>query len=72
MLLCSALHDHRLDVQVRNNSIGVRDFRIDAEKLRQRVEELGEEAENEERVRNDQKRSAKKRARIEKDDVINV
>nr|CRZ25577.1 Bm6138 [Brugia malayi] len=72
LLLCSALHDHRLDVQVRNNSIGVRDFRIDAEKLRQRVEELGEEAENEERVRNDQKRSAKKRARIEKDDVINV
>ncbi|KAK6101741.1 FANCI helical domain 2 family protein [Brugia pahangi] len=72
LLLCSALHDHRLDVQVRNNSIGVRDFRIDAEKLRQRVEELGEEAEKEERVRNDQKRSAKKRARIEKDDAINV
>ncbi|EJW88364.1 hypothetical protein WUBG_00726 [Wuchereria bancrofti] len=72
LLLCSALHDHRLDIQVRNNSIGVRDFRIDAEKLRQRVEELGEEAENEERVLNNQQRPTKKRARIGKDDAINV
>uniref|UniRef100_A0A1I7VTC7 FANCI_HD2 domain-containing protein n=1 Tax=Loa loa TaxID=7209 RepID=A0A1I7VTC7_LOALO len=72
LLLCSALHDHRLDIQVRNNSIGVRDFRIDAEKLRQRVEELGEEGGNEEQVRNDQQKPAKKRARIGKEDAINA
>lgn len=70
LLLCSALHDNRLDIQVRNNSIGVRDFRIDAEKLRQRVEELGEEAENEGQA-NDQQRPAKKRARIGKEGVKN-
>ncbi|VBB28456.1 unnamed protein product [Acanthocheilonema viteae] len=71
LLLCSALHDDRLDIQVRNNSIGVRDFRIDAEKLRQRVEELGEEAENERQIQNDEQRPVKKRARTGKD-VINV
>lgn len=41
LLLSSALHDDRLDVQVRHNTIGVRDFRIDAEKLRQRLEQIG-------------------------------
>ncbi|CAG9537085.1 unnamed protein product [Cercopithifilaria johnstoni] len=71
LLLCSALRDDRLDIQVRNNSIGVRDFRIDAEKLRQRVEELGEEAENEGQVREEQ-RPVKKRARTEKEGVINA
>uniref|UniRef100_A0A0R3RYF4 FANCI_HD2 domain-containing protein n=1 Tax=Elaeophora elaphi TaxID=1147741 RepID=A0A0R3RYF4_9BILA len=71
LLLCSALHDDRLDIQVRNNSIGVRDFRIDVEKLRQRVEELGEEAENEGQVRDDEQGMVKKRARIG-EDVINT
>ncbi|KHN86848.1 hypothetical protein Tcan_07797 [Toxocara canis] len=42
LLLSSVLHDDRLDVQVRHNTIGVRDFRIDTEKLRQRLEEIGE------------------------------
>ncbi|MCP9259408.1 hypothetical protein DINM_002355 [Dirofilaria immitis] len=64
LLLCSALHDHRLDIQVRNNSIGVRDFRINTEKLRQRMEELGEEAENQEEIQNDQQKPIKKRARF--------
>uniref|UniRef100_A0A914RPL5 Uncharacterized protein n=1 Tax=Parascaris equorum TaxID=6256 RepID=A0A914RPL5_PAREQ len=41
LLLSSALHDDRLDVQVRHNTIGVRDFRIDAEKLFQRLEQIG-------------------------------
>ncbi|VDK65606.1 unnamed protein product [Anisakis simplex] len=41
LLLSSALRDDRLDIQVRHNTIGVRDFRIDAEKLRQRLEEMG-------------------------------
>ncbi|VDK82801.1 unnamed protein product [Litomosoides sigmodontis] len=72
LLLCSALHDDRLDIQVRNNSIGVRDFRIDAEKLRQRVEELSEEAEDERQVRDDEQRPAKKRACIRRDDIVNA
>ncbi|VDN59348.1 unnamed protein product [Dracunculus medinensis] len=40
LLLSTALHDDRLNVQVRNNAIGVRDFRIDADRLRQRMEEI--------------------------------
>lgn len=66
LLLCSALHDDRLDVQVRNNSIGVRDFRIDAEKLRQRMEELGEENDDtEESTQNvEQHQPLKKRLRL--------
>lgn len=71
-MLCSALHDDRLDIQVRNNSIGVRDFRIDAEKLRRRVEELGEEVANSGQVRDDEQRPAKKRVRTGKESVINV
>lgn len=39
-MLSTALHDDRLNVQVRNNAIGVRDFRIDADRLRQRMEEI--------------------------------
>ncbi|OZC09576.1 hypothetical protein X798_03269 [Onchocerca flexuosa] len=72
LLLCSALHDDRLDIQVRNNSIGVRDFRIDVEKLRQRMEELGEEAESQGQIQNDQQKPVKKRARIEKENAENA
>ncbi|VDK61098.1 unnamed protein product [Onchocerca ochengi] len=72
LLLCSALHDDRLDIQVRNNSIGVRDFRIDVEKLRQRMEELGEEAESQGQIQNDQQKPVKKRARIEKENAVNA
>uniref|UniRef100_A0A915PW66 FANCI helical domain-containing protein n=1 Tax=Setaria digitata TaxID=48799 RepID=A0A915PW66_9BILA len=71
LLLCSALHDDRLDIQVRNNSIGVRDFRIDAEKLRQRMEELGEESDSEEQTQSDQE-PLKKRVRVGKEDASNA
>lgn len=40
LILCKALGDDRLNVQVRNNTIGVRDFRIDAERLRRRLESM--------------------------------
>uniref|UniRef100_A0A158R4A9 FANCI_HD2 domain-containing protein n=1 Tax=Syphacia muris TaxID=451379 RepID=A0A158R4A9_9BILA len=48
LLLCAALGDERLDVQVKMNSIGVRDFRIDADKLLQKMAKMEENEENEE------------------------
>lgn len=47
LLLCTLLKDDRLDIQVKKNSIGVRDFRIDAEKLKQRMAKLDGNEENE-------------------------
>ncbi|VDN02690.1 unnamed protein product [Thelazia callipaeda] len=70
LLLCSALRDNRLDIQVKNNSIGVRDFRIDAEKLRQRMEELGEE-EDDENVEKTQNEPTKKRMRMKAENDSN-